>query len=94
MFIEIVSISISAIKLEDITVTFQSKAPKNPTIITMETKQLISGNATHLKSLKTVHSINIINAKTPKPKITISFFIKEIMSSAIMGIPLSLISAN
>ena len=94
MFMEIVKISISAIKLEEITVTFHCKAPKKPTIINMEEKQLINGKATHFKFLNTIHKINIINAKTPNPKMIISFLIKVIMSSAIIGIPLSLIVAD
>ena len=74
MFMEIVKISISAIKLEEIIVTFHCKAPKKPTIINMEEKQLINGKATHFKFLNTIHKINIMNAKTPNPKMTILLF--------------------
>ena len=76
------------------TVTFQLRPPKNPTIIKMDAKQLINGKETHFRFLNTIQRIKIINANTPMPNITISFFINVIMSSAIMGIPLNLISAN
>ena len=91
---EIVRINISAMKFDEMTVTFHCRAPKKPTIINMEEKQLIKGNATHFKFLNTIHKINIMNAKTPNPKMAISFLIKVIISSAIIGIPLSLIVAD
>ena len=55
--------------------------------------QFNKGNITQLICLNTNHSVTMINKKTPKPNITISLFMKLIISSAIIGIPLSLISA-
>ena len=43
MFIAIVSMSIKAIKLDDITVTFQPGIPNNPIIIIKDNKQLDIG---------------------------------------------------
>ena len=87
MFIAMVSISIRAIKFDDITVTFQPTNPKKPTIIVTEKKQLKRGTNTQSKLLKTNQSVKIIKRKTPTPKTTMSFFMKVIMSSAIIGIP-------
>ena len=43
MFIAIVSMSIKAIKLDDITVTFQPRIPNNPIIIIKDNKQEETG---------------------------------------------------
>ena len=59
----------------------------------MASKQFNNGKITQFIFLKTYQRVKIINKKTPKPKIMISFFINEIISSAIIGIPLNLISA-
>jgi hypothetical protein len=75
------------------TVTFQLRYPNIPTMIDIDKKQLNSGNITHLMSLKINHKVIIIKTKTPDPKTVISFFTKDIKSSAIIGIPERLISA-
>ena len=87
IFIAIVKISISAMKFEDITVTFQPNKPKIPIIMITEKKQLLIGTTIHINFLKTNHKVAIINKKTPIPKTTISLLIKVIISSAIIGIP-------
>jgi hypothetical protein len=66
---------------------------RKPIIIKIETAQFINGKITQLKFLNTNQSVKIINKNTPSPKTKISFLIKVIMSSAIIGIPLNLISA-
>ena len=87
IFIAIVSISINAIKFDEITVTFQPIKPSKPTIIITEKKQLEIGIIIQIQDLNTYQSVAIINKKTPTPKYIISFFIKLIISSAIIGIP-------
>ena len=82
-----VNINISAMKLDEMTVTFQPTKPKKPIIIRTEKKQLRSGIKTQRKFLNTYQSVRTINKNTPAPKTTISFFIKVIISSAIIGIP-------
>ena len=69
-----VRISISAIKLEDITVTFHPTNPRKPTMIQTEKKQLKSGINTHVKLLKTNQSVQTIKINTPAPNHIISFF--------------------
>ena len=88
-----VSISIKAIKLDEITVTFHPTVLRKPIINVIETAHVNKGKKTQLIFLNTNHNVNIINTKTPKPKTIISFLIKVIISSAIIGIPLNLISA-
>ena len=83
----IVSMSINAIKFDEITVTFQPRIPSNPIIITTENRQLLIGTTIQINYLKTNHKVAIINNKTPKPKTTISLLMKVIISSAIIGIP-------
>ena len=83
----IVNMSINAIKLEEITVTFQPRIPSNPIIIKTENKQLLIGTIIQINFLKTNHKVAIINTRTPKPKTIISLLIKVIMSSVIIGIP-------
>ena len=83
-----------AIKFEDITVTFHPSNPKSPIIIKTEKKQLFRGINIHNIFLKINQRVTTINKKTPAPKTIISFFIKVIMSSAIMGIPPKCIFAN
>merc|ERR1711969_90564 len=85
MFIAIVRISIKAIKFEDITVTFQPINPSKPIIMRTEKKQLKSGIKTHRKFLKTNQSVQTIKRNTPAPNTIMSFLIKVIISSAIMG---------
>ena len=87
MFIAIVKINIKAIKLDDITVTFQPIIPSNPIIINTEKKHELSGTIIQMKLLNTYHNVATINNKTPIPKTIISFFINYIISSAIIGIP-------
>ena len=87
MFIAIVKISINAIKFEDITVTFQPISPSNPIIDITENIQLDKGIKIQTIFLNTNHNVAIIKARTPTPKIIISFLINDIISSAIMGIP-------
>ena len=87
IFIAIVKINIKAIKFDEITVTFQPNKPKSPVIINTEKKQLLRGRIIQIIFLKTNQSVAIINNKTPIPKTTISFLMKDIMSSAIMGMP-------
>ena len=87
IFIAIVKINISAIKFEEITVTFQLNKPRIPVIIITEKKQLLIGTIIQIIFLNTNHKVAIINARTPIPKTIISFFINDIMSSAIIGIP-------
>ena len=76
-----------AIKFDDITVTFHPKRPRSPVIITTEKKQLLIGTIIHINLLNTYQRVATINKNTPSPKTIISFFIKVIMSSAIIGIP-------
>ena len=87
MFIAIVNINIRAIKFDDITVTFHPKKPSRPVIIITAKKQLLKGIIIQIIFLKTNHKVTIIKIRTPIPKIIISFFIKDIISSAIIGIP-------
>ena len=87
MFIAIVKINISAIKFDEITVTFHPSKPRRPIIITTEKKQLLIGTIIQISFLNTNHSVAIMNNKTPRPKTTISLLINVIMSSAIIGIP-------
>ena len=74
-------------KLEEITVTFQPIKPKRPTINITDVAQPSNGIITHFIFLKINQSVKIIKIKTPIPNTTISFLIKLIMSSAIIGIP-------
>ena len=69
------SISIKAIKLDDITVTFHPSKPSKPIIIVTETEHPNKGIITHLIFLKTSQRVATINKKTPIPKTIISFFI-------------------
>ena len=73
MFIAIVKININAIKLEDMTVTFQPTKPRNPIIIKTEKKQLSNGMNTHTMLLKTNQSVATINKNTPTPKLQYHF---------------------
>ena len=82
-----VKINIKAIKLEEITVTFQPSRPSNPVMINTEKKQLLIGTMIQINFLKTNHRVAIINKSTPKPKTIISLLMNDIMSSAIIGIP-------
>ena len=82
-----VSMSINAMKLEEITVTFQPRIPSKPIMIITENKQLLIGTIIQINFLKTNHKVDMINKRTPKPKTTISLLMKVIMSSAIIGIP-------
>ena len=83
----IVNMSINAIKFEEITVTFHTRIPSKPIIITTENRQLLIGTTIQINFLKTNHKVAIINKRTPKPKTTMSLLINVIMSSAIIGIP-------
>ena len=65
----------SAIKFEEITVTFQPIKPRSPIIITTDVTQPNNGIITHFMFLKINHSVKIINMKTPAPKTNISFLI-------------------
>ena len=56
-------------------------------MIKTEKKQLNKGTITQIKLLKINQRVAIIKRNTPNPKTIISFFIKVIMSSAIIGIP-------
>ena len=87
MFIAIVRINIRAMKLDDITVTFQFKSPSKPVIIVTEKKQLLIGIIIQINFLKRNQSVAIINNKTPTPKNIMSLLINDIISSAIIGIP-------
>ena len=77
----------SAIKFEDITVTFQPINPSIPVIMITENIQLDSGIITQTIFLKINHKVIIIKTSTPTPKIIMSFFMYDIISSAIIGIP-------
>ena len=81
------SISISAIKFDEITVTFQPRKPKRPVIIITEVAQPSKGIITHLIFLKINHKVKIMKRNTPHPNTVISFLIKVIISSAIIGTP-------
>ena len=87
MFIAMVSISIKAIKFDDITVTFQPTKPKKLIIIKTEKKQLNKGINTQIRFRKTNQRVKTIKRNTPRPNTIISFLIKVIISSAIIGIP-------
>ena len=56
-------------------------------MIKTEKKQLLIGTIIQISFLNTNHKVATIKSNTPTPKTTISFFIKVIMSSAIIGIP-------
>ena len=83
----IVKININAIKFEDMTVTFHPIKPSRPVIINTEKKQLLKGTMIQINFLNTNQRVTIINSNTPIPKTIMSFFIKDIISSAIIGIP-------
>ena len=82
-----VKINISAIKFDEITVTFQPSKPSSPIIMITEKKQLLIGTMIQISYLNTNQRVAIMNSKTPKPKTIISLLINVIMSSAIIGIP-------
>ena len=82
-----VKINIKAMKLDEITVTFQPSNPSNPLMITTAKKQLLSGTIIQSNFLNTNQRVATINKKTPVPNTVISFLINDIMSSAIIGIP-------
>ena len=71
----IVNINISAMKFDDITVTFHPRIPSRPVITMTENKQHEIGTTIQTNFLNTYHNVPIIKIKTPKPKITISFLI-------------------
>ena len=87
IFIAILSINISAIKFDEITVTFHPNKPSKPIIMATEKKQHVKGMITHLKFLKISQRVKIIKRKTPTPKTVMSLLINDIISSAIIGIP-------
>ena len=87
MFIAMLRISIKAIKFEEITVTFQPINPNKPIIIITDVAQPNNGIITHLIFLKIIQSVRTMKINTPKPNTIISFFIKPIISSAIIGMP-------
>ena len=74
-------------KFEDITVTFHPSRPNIPSITITEKKQLARGIIIQTNFLKINHNVAMIKKNTPIPKIIISFLIKDIISSAIIGIP-------
>ena len=80
-------ISINAIKFEEMTVTFHPIIPNKPIIIITEVAHTNNGINTHLIFLNINQRVIIIKMNTPIPKTTISFLIKLIISSAIIGIP-------
>ena len=82
-----VKINISAMKFDEMTVTFQPKRPRSPVIIKKEKKQLLIGIIIQINFLNKNHSVLIINKRTPRPKTIISFLINDIISSVIIGIP-------
>ena len=67
--------------------TFHPTKPRSPIIIITEKKQLLIGTVIQINFLKTNQSVTIIKINTPSPNTMISFFIKVIISSAIIGIP-------
>ena len=81
------SINISAIKLEDITVTFQPNNPKIPIIEPTEKAHPNNGITTHFIFLKISHSVAMMNKKTPIPKTMMSLLMNVIISSVIIGRP-------
>ena len=83
----IVKISIKAIKFDEITVTFQPNNPNMPIIIITEKKQLLIGTIIQISLLNTNHKVPIIKNRTPIPNTIMSFLMKVIISSAIIGIP-------
>ena len=87
MFMAIVNINIKAIKLDDITVTFHPKRPRSPVIIITEKKTTAYRYNYPYNLLKTYQRVATINKKTPSPKTIMSFLIKVIISSAIIGMP-------
>ena len=80
-------VNIKAIKLDEITVTFPPNNPSSPVIIITAKKQLLRGTIIQSNFLKTNQRVATINKKTHAPNTVISFFINDIMSSAIIGIP-------
>ena len=57
----IVKINIKAMKLDEITVTFQPSNPSNPVIIITAKKQLLSGTIIQISFLKINQSVATIN---------------------------------
>ena len=57
----------SAIKFDEITVTFHPNKPSNPVIISTEKKQLLMGTKIQINFLKTYHRVAIIKIRTPNP---------------------------
>ena len=75
IFIAILSISIKAIKFDEITVTFQPIKPNKPIIKITEVAQPSKGIITHFRFLKINHKVKIIKMNTPIPKTIISLLI-------------------
>tara|TARA_B110000495_G_C22638794_1_gene379415 strand:+ start:360 stop:644 length:285 start_codon:yes stop_codon:yes gene_type:complete len=84
---EIDKININEIKFDEIAVISQLKNPIKPVIVNTEYVVVIKGINTHLKSLYIRCKTIIINKITAKLKTKISFFIKLIVSLAIISIP-------
>ena len=87
-----VRINMSEIKLDDMTVTFQSRYPSSPIMNNTAYMQLTIGAATQMNFLKIMTKVMRMNSRTPNPKLMRSFFMKVIISSVIIGIPPNLIS--
>ena len=94
MFIDSVRINIKEIKFDDMTVTFQSRYPRSPTINRTAYKQLIIGAITQIIFLNIMIKVTNMNIRTPKPKLIRSLLDWKVtvISSVIMGIPPSRIS--
>ena len=75
MFIDMVMINISEIKLDDITVTFQPSKPSMPITDSPANRQLAIGNNTHLMRRKINHNVASMNRTTPAPNTTRSLAI-------------------
>ena len=80
-------IKINIIKLEDITVTFHCISDNKPVINTKIKIQLLIQTIIQLIFLKIKKRTIKINRNAPAPKMNISFFTNEIVSSAIIGTP-------
>ena len=84
---DMVRMSISEMKLDEITVTGQPIRPSSPIMITTAKPQLHRGSRTKRACLKMIDNMITRKANTPAPNTTRSFLMKVIISSAIIGMP-------
>ena len=84
---DMVRMSISETKLEEMTVTRHPINPSSPNMTVIAKTQLHRGNATKRNWRKMQDSISTRKMNTPAPNTARSFLMKVIMSSAIIDTP-------